>query len=458
MSAERERILVVDDEVNMLALFEMVLSEGGYAVVCVSSGEDALKRLKTEWFDLVISDLMMPGMDGFALLEQAKALRSSQAFLMVTAHGSIDSAVQAMKDGATDYLTKPVNTEALKLVVQKALEVSRLTREVEQLRAQFGKASAFADIVGQSKPMRALFRQVKIVADSDSTVLIHGESGTGKELVARALHQHGPRAHRPFIAVDCGTLPDTLLETELFGYVRGAFTGAVANKKGLFEEAHQGTIFLDEIGTTPLLFQSKLLRVLQEGEIRPVGSTRSVKVDVRVIAAANLDLKHECAEGRFRQDLYYRLAVVPLSVPPLRDRREDIPLLVEHFIQKFCDRRGIPPKRIPAKPLQGLLNAPWPGNVRELENVIERAVLFSPGPDIAAESLTYLAPTNGAAPTYQALPQLTQKARSAAEETEKEEIREALHRAGQNRSRAAKLLGISRSTLYEKLKRYQINV
>ena len=457
MSTEPERILVVDDEVNMLALYEMVLGEEGYDVKTVESGADALTQLKADWFDLVISDLMMPDMDGFALLAQAKALRASQAFLMVTAHGSIDSAVQAMKDGATDYLTKPINTEALKLIVHKALEVSRLTREVEQLRAQFGKASAFADIVGQGKPMRGLFRQVKIVADSDSTVLIQGESGTGKELIARALHQQGPRANRPFLAVDCGTLPDTLLETELFGYVKGAFTGATTNKKGLFEEAHQGTIFLDEIGTTPLLFQSKLLRVLQEGEIRPVGSTRSVKVDARVIAAANLDLKHECAEGRFRQDLYYRLAVVPLSVPPLRERREDIPLLVEHFIQKFCERRGSPAKRIPAKALQGLLNAPWPGNVRELENVIERAVLFSPGPEIAAEALTYVSSTNGAAPTYQPLPQLTQNSRSVAEETEKEEIREALHRAGHNRTQAAKLLGISRSTLYEKLKRYQLN-
>lgn len=456
MSGEPERILVVDDEVNMLALYEMVLSEEGYAIETVSSGGEALKRLKAAWFDLVISDLMMPGMDGYALLEQAKELRSSQAFLMVTAHGSIDSAVQAMKEGATDYLTKPVNPEALKLVVQKALEMSRLTREVEQLRAQFGKASAFADIVGQSKPMRTLFRQVKIVADSDSTVLIQGESGTGKELIARALHHHSPRANRPFIAIDCGTLPDTLLESELFGYVKGAFTGAVSNKKGLFEEAHQGTIFLDEIGTTPLLFQSKLLRVLQEGEIRPVGSPRSVAVDVRVIAAANLDLKHECAGGRFRHDLYYRLAVVPLSVPPLRERREDIPLLVDHFIQKCCERRGIAAKRIPAKALQGLLNAPWPGNVRELENVIERAVLFSPGAEIAPEALTYLSASDGAESTYQPLPQLTQKARSVAEETEKEEIREALHRAGQNRSQAAKLLGISRSTLYEKLKRYQL--
>ena len=456
MSTEPERILVVDDEVNMLALYEMVLGEEGYEVHTASSGEDALKRLEAEWFDLVISDFMMETMDGIVLLKKLKKIRPDLSFIMVTAHGSIEAAVDAMKTGATDYLTKPVNSEALKLVVQKVLEVSRLTREVEHLRAQFGPNDGFANIVGQSKPMRMLFHHIKIVADSDSTVLIQGESGTGKELVARAIQQHSPRANRPFIAVDCGTLPESLLETELFGHVKGAFTGATAAKKGLFEEAHQGTLFLDEIGTTPLSFQAKLLRVLQEGELRPVGSTRSVKVDVRVLAAANVDLKQECEDGRFRQDLYYRLAVVPLVVPPLRQRRVDIPLLVDHFVKKYCDRRGVEPKRPSAQALQNLVNAPWPGNVRELENVIERAVLFSPGPEIAPEALTTQLPQGGDEAPFQPLPQMPQKTKALVEKTEKDEIQEAMHQAAYNRSRAAKLLGISRSTLYEKLKRYEL--
>ncbi len=411
MKTAPERILVVDDEVSTLTLFQRILEKEGYAVVCVTSGEEALQQLKTQRFDLAISDLRMPGLTGIELVREAKALNPSLPCIVLTGYGTVHSAVAVMKEGAYDYLTKPVN----------------------------------------DKPMRTLFRQVKLVAASNSTVLIQGESGTGKELIARAIHQQSPRADRPFVAVDCGTLPEPLLESELFGHARGAFTGAIQAKKGLFEEAHGGTLLLDEIGDTAPVFQSKLLRVLQESEIRPVGSNKSIKVDVRVIAATNKDLKQQVEKGAFREDLYYRLAVVPLQLPALRERREDIPLLVEHCIKKYCSQNHFPLKSVAAKALQLLLDAPWPGNVRELENVIERAVLLSPGAEIRPEALfPYQTPGGGEA-GGQPLPVV---ARAAQEVVEREKIREVLHRARGVRSRAARLLGISRATLYSKLKRY----
>jgi two-component system response regulator HydG len=371
--------------------------------------------------------------------------------IVLTAYGGVHSAVTAMKEGAYDYLTKPVNDEELKLVVRKALDLHRLTSEVERLRSQVEVERDFHHIVGRSKPMRTLFRQIKLVAPSNSTVLIQGESGTGKELIARAIHQQSPRSDRPFVAIDCGTLPEPLLESELFGHARGAFTGAVQAKKGLFDEAHGGTLFLDEIGDTVAVFQSKLLRVLQEGEIRPVGANKSIKVDVRVIAATNKELKQLVEKGAFREDLYYRLAVVPLRLPPLRERREDIPLLVEHCAKKYCAQNHLPLKGVSAKALQLLLDAPWPGNVRELENVIERAVLLSPGAEIRPEALFPHHTPVGGETGVQPLPQV---ARAAQEVVEREKIREVLHKARGVRSRAARLLGISRATLYSKLKRY----
>ncbi|HWP56363.1 MAG TPA: sigma-54 dependent transcriptional regulator [Candidatus Acidoferrales bacterium] len=327
MTGEKDRVLVVDDEPNILALFERVLGKEGYRVECASAAEAALGRLETEWFDLIISDLKMPGLDGLELLKRAKALNPGVPFVILTAYGTVESAVTAMKEGANDYLTKPINNEQLKLIVKKALERHRLGGGAHLLRSEPESEHNFSQIVGKSKPMRAVFALMKVVAKSNATVLIQGESGTGKELVARAIHQHSPRRDRPFVAIDCGSVTETLLESELFGHVRGAFTGAVCNKKGLFEEAHSGTLFLDEVAETTPAFQLKLLRVLQENEIRPVGSTKSVKVDVRVIAATNKYLKREVEKGRFREDLFYRLAVVPISIPPLRQRKEDIPLL-----------------------------------------------------------------------------------------------------------------------------------
>jgi DNA-binding NtrC family response regulator len=449
-----ERILVIDDEEHMLALFESVLGKEGYVVMCAGSAEDALPLLETKEFDLIVSDLLLPGMDGLALLRQAKGLRPTLPYVLLTGHGTVRSAVEAMKEGATDYLTKPVDTDELKVVITKALELHRLTREVEQLRAQVANGHGFPHIIGRSKPMQALLRLVGLVAGSDATVLLQGESGTGKELITRAIHDHSGRRERPLVVLDCGTVPESLLESELFGYLKGAFTGAQMNKKGLFEEANGGTLFLDEIGDITPVFQGKLLRVLQTGEIRPVGSTRRSVVDVRVIAATNRDLKQLVAEHLFRADLYYRLAVVPLRVPPLRDRREDIPLLVEYFLARSCTRNGRTAKTMSPAALRLLLDASWPGNVRELEHTIERAVVLTASTEIPPESI--ILESAGSVASALPSPQAVNQARAILNNVERERLRSALTQAHGNRSRAAKVLGISRSTLYERLKHYQL--
>jgi DNA-binding NtrC family response regulator len=450
-----ERILVIDDEEHMLALFESVLGKEGYVVTCAGSAEDALPLLETKAFDLIISDLLLPGMDGVAFLRQVKGLCPTLPYILLTGHGSVRSAVEAMKEGATDYLTKPVDTDELKVVITKALELHRLTREVEQLRAQIANGHGFPHIIGRSKPMQALLRLVGLVAGSDATVLLQGESGTGKELIARAIHEHSPRRERPLVVLDCGTVPESLLESELFGYMKGAFTGAVTNKKGLFEEAHGGTLFLDEIGDITPLFQGKLLRVLQTGEIRPVGSTRRIEVDVRVIAATNRDLKQMVGEHSFRDDLYYRLAVVPLRLPPLRERREDLPLLVEHFLARSCQRNGRAAKTMSPAALRLLLDASWPGNVRELEHTIERAVVLTTSAEIPPNSIILESPES--ATSALPSPQAVSQAHAILNSVEREKLRIALMQTHGNRSHAAKVLGISRSTLYEKLKHYQLD-
>jgi DNA-binding NtrC family response regulator len=451
MTAGRERILIVDDEENVLLLCQTILQKRGYEVQCASTAEEALDRLETELFDVVVTDLKMPGMSGLDLLTKGKALDPSMPFIMLTAFGTVHSAVEAMKEGAYDYLIKPVDNEEFKLVVEKALELHRLQREVARLRSQLELDLDFQDIVGQSKPMRAVFRLIRMVAKSNATILIQGESGTGKELIARALHQHSDRNDGPFIAIDCASLPETLLETELFGHVRAAFTGAVSNKKGLFVEAHDGTILLDEIGDTTMAFQSKLLRVLQENEVRPVGTNKSVKVDVRVIAATNKDLKKEVERKAFREDLFYRLAVVPIYLSPLRERRDDMPLLIDHFIKKSCRENGLGAKKISPQGMRQLMEYQWPGNVRELENVVARAVLISSGVEITPDFLFPLAPASDSPPI--SLPQATKKALEA---VERQKIIDALHKVNGNRSRAARLLGISRAAFYKKLRSYSI--
>ncbi|MGH7772541.1 MAG: sigma-54-dependent transcriptional regulator [Candidatus Binatia bacterium] len=451
MEATVDRILVVDDEPNMLALFQRILGKEGYMVQCAPSGDEALERLESEWFDLLISDLKMSGLSGLELLKRVKAVNPSMPFILLTAYGTVDSAVAAMKEGAYDYLTKPINNDELIVVVKKALELHRLSREVERLRSQLEIGLHFEEIVGHSRPMRAIFRLVKQVAKSNATVLIQGESGTGKELIARAIHRHSLRHDKPFVAIDCASLPETLLESELFGHMRGAFTGAFSHKKGLFEEAHGGTLLLDEIGETTPAFQLKLLRVLQEGESRPVGGTKNIKVDVRVIAATNKNLRKEVERGAFREDLFYRLAVVPIVIPPLRDRREDIPYLVDRFIRKYCKQNSVEPKWISANSLRSLADHSWAGNVRELENVIERAVLMSPGTEINPEVLF---PDRTEETNSRSLHQVT---KGVMQVVEKEKIAEALQMTGGNRSRAAKLLGISRAWLYKKLRSYDLS-
>ena len=452
MAPTAERILVVDDEEYMLALFASVLGKEGYVVVGVASGEAALERLETDAFDLVISDLVLPSMDGLALFQRVRALQVELPYILMTAHGTVQSAVAALKAGATDYLTKPIEIDELKVVVRKALDLHRLTRELERLRAQVDHNQVFPDIIGRSPAIQSVLKHVRLVAPSGSTVLLQGESGTGKELIARAIHAYSSRKERPFVTVDCGAVAESLLESELFGYVKGAFTGATTNKKGLCEEAQRGTLFLDEIGDIGPTFQAKLLRLLQSGEIRPVGGTKPISVDVRIIAATNKDLSQQVEQGRFRDDLYYRLAVVPLRIPPLRERRDDIPLLVGHFLTQYSQRSGQPVKRLSAAAVQQLMDAPWPGNIRELEHTIERAVVLSPGTEISADSLI-LEPIVRSAQSTPGLESIKQ-ARAVLDSVEREKLRSALAQAGGNRSRAAKLLGVSRSTLYEKIKRY----
>ena len=453
MNADSERILLVDDEKYLVALFKKILEKRGYQTCSVYSGEEALKELEAQSFDLVITDLRLPGMTGLELVKKAKAINPTLLFIMLTGFGTVTSAVEAMRQGAYDYLLKPIDNDELVLVAEKALEVQRLTREVQRLRSRLEIDIGFEHIIGQSKPMRALFRVMQMVAHSNVTVLIQGESGTGKELVARALHQQSPRQNKPFVAINCASVPETLLESELFGHARGAFTGAVINKKGLFEEAEGGTLLLDEVGDTTPAFQSKLLRVLQENEIRPLGTSKSVKIDVRVIAATNKDLKNELERKAFRADLYYRLAVLPLHIPPLRDRREDIPLLVSHFLDKYSKQNGlVAPKGISPRALGVLVEHSWPGNVRELENVIERAVLISPGAEIDSE-VRFTASAN-----LDEVPiSLRQATHQIKDTRERQLIAEALQKTNGNRSHAAKLLGISRSALYIKLKLHELH-
>jgi DNA-binding NtrC family response regulator len=460
MKAMSAHILAVDDEENMRVLFTRALEREGYAVTCAASAAEAIQCLDTTWFDVVISDLRMAGQDGMDLLRHTQEKHPTVPFILLTGFGTIESAVAAMREGAWDYLTKPVDTDELILVVKKALDMHRLTREVERLRRQVASVRGFPHIIGQSRAMRAVLHQIKVVARSVSTVLIQGESGTGKELMARAIHQHSPRADELFVALDCGAVPESLLESELFGYQQGAFTGALRDKKGLFVEAHGGTLFLDEINNTSAAFQVKLLRVLQEREIRPVGSTKSRPVDVRLIVATSQDLAQMVQQGTFRSDVYYRLAVVPVRLPALRERREDIPLLVDHFIKKYCEREGIAPKRVAPADLQRLMAAPWEGNVRELENAIERAVVLSPGPALNLRAACPLLFGSSSLPRGSGFGEcavtvpLRQETQTAQETVERQRILEALRQAKNNRSAAAAVLGISRGTLYNNLRRY----
>ncbi len=376
---EKRRILIIEDDVNTSTVLARILVKDSYIADCAHSGEQAVSLISEKDYDLLIIDMVLPGMDGFALLKKVKKTNPDILTVIVTAYGSINSAVRALKAGANDFLEKPVVPEKLLHVLRKAFEEQRLRNEVAALRSDLSQRYQFANIVGEHLEMKIMFRLIEAVADTISPVLIMGETGTGKDLVARAIHYQSKRKHQPFVAINCAALPENLLESELFGYERGAFTSAHKSKIGKVEQADGGTLFLDEIGDMPLAVQGKLLRAIQTKKIERLGGTRTISLNIRIISATNTNLSNEIARKRFRLDLFYRLNVVPINIPPLRERTEDIPLLVDHFLEKLSRVKGNARWRISEKALSQLMAHSWPGNVRELENVLERALIFNQG-------------------------------------------------------------------------------
>jgi two-component system response regulator AtoC len=446
-------VLVVDDEENLRHMLGLLLRKERIRVQTASNGDEALARLQSEDFDVVLCDLRMPGLDGMALLEKLRELRVASTVIVMSAYADQDTALGAIKAGAFDYVAKPFRNDELVFTLRKALEHRTLRRENETLRLAARGGDSFAGIVARSQPMLRVFATIRKVADYRSTVLLSGESGTGKEMFARALHTQSSRAAGPFVAVNCGAIPETLLESELFGHVRGAFTDASRDKRGLFEEANGGTLFLDEIGDMPVSLQVKLLRVLQEGEIRRVGDSKTRPIDVRVVAASIHDLGTLVRQGRFREDLFYRLNVLPLRLPALRERPEDIPLLVEHFLQRYnaimhTNIAGVSPQA-----MAQLTAHEWPGNVRELENVIERAMVLTDADVIGVESLPdTLRRTQAGLLSMISDEDLSIKKATRVIETVL--IRRALERTRGNRTRASELLEISHRALLYKIKEY----
>jgi two-component system response regulator AtoC len=451
----RGAILLVDDEEKILKTLGRVLRGEGHEVVEARRGEEARDALARRAFDLVLVDNLMPGMTGLDLIrEMAAGMPDSERpqMVLMTAHASVQNAVEAMKLGAIDYLQKPFEIDELLVVVGRALEHERLRTENQYLLDEREEEFSHYGIVGRSRVMQDVIRKAELVAESRSTVLLTGETGTGKELIARAIHDRSAQRTRPLIKVNCAAIPEQLLESELFGHVRGAFTGAVSNRKGKFTLADGGTIFLDEIGTMIPALQVKLLRVLQEREFEPLGSERTERVDVRVIAATNRDLGQLVTEGRFQEDLYYRLAVIPIVIPPLRDRREDIPVLVEHFVRKHAQRIGRRFDRIDPAVIAALEAADWPGNVRELENTVERAVVLSRGPVLAPDAISM-----PGAPSGQAAGLPSRRLKQNIEWTERETLRRALEASGGVKKAAAALMGISQRALSYYLAKYRIS-
>jgi two-component system response regulator AtoC len=451
-------VLIVDDESSMRHLLSVILTDRGYEARAVARADEALREIAAREYDLMLTDVRMPGMDGIALLAEVHRLQPELTVIVMSAYGAHDAAIEAMKAGAYDYLSKPFRPEEVVLVLRKAEERERLQRENRRLRTEIAAEYRPESIVGTSAAMRDVMRQVGKVAPQKTTVLLEGESGTGKELLARALHDLSPRASFPFVAVNCGAIPGELVESELFGHVKGAFTDASRNKKGLVVEADGGTLFLDEIGELQLGLQVKLLRFLQEEEVRPVGDTRARKVDVRVVAATARDLSRTVAAGEFREDLYWRLNVVGVRLPPLRERREDILALAEHFLARYRRLRSeLPALSLSAEARDALLAHRWPGNVRELEHAMERAVVLAEGPEIREEDL----PETVRAPTAEApavrLPEGTLSIKRAIRSVEEQLIRAALERTGGNRTRAAELLDLSYRALLYKIKDYGIS-
>ncbi len=453
-----ETILIVDDEKNYLVVLEALLGPEGYEILTATDARDAVRLIRESDLDLVITDMKMPGTTGMDLLEASKKIKPDLPVIMMTAYGTIEMAVEAMKKKASDYITKPFQNEELKLTVMKALENYRLIKENKRLSQALSDRYRYGNIIGKSKPMQQIYDLINKVAQSKASVLITGPSGTGKELIAKAIHYNSPRRDRPFISVNCGALTETLLESELFGHEKGAFTGAVNMKKGRFELADEGTLFLDEVGDMPPPLQVKLLRVLQEMEFERVGGTKTIKVDVRVLSASNRNIREDVAEGNFREDLFYRLNVINIEVPSLRERTEDIRLLVNHFIEKY--RRDEGKERIELSPeaWKILYSYSWPGNVRELENIIERAVVLTADALIGPEDLpAELSQREQEVDVERFIP-LDAPLQNTLERIEEKLIRRALEQCDNVQSHAAEMLGITKSLIQHKMRKYNIAV
>jgi DNA-binding NtrC family response regulator len=445
---EKPSILIVEDESKMRRLLELQLAEEGFRAQTAGDAETGLQLLSRDPFDLVVTDFKLPGMSGLEFLQAAKRIDANLPIVIMTAYGTVESAVDAMKAGASDYVLKPFSLAELVLVIRKELAARRLVEENRDLREALGQRYQYKNIVAESPKMQAVLALVERVAPTNATVLIGGESGVGKDMVARAIHEHSNRASGPFLKINSTAIPENLLESELFGYEKGAFSGAVMSKPGKFELADRGSLFLDEIGDVPAPIQVKLLRVLQDREFERLGGTRTHKVDVRLIAATNRDLRAALEEGTFREDLYYRLNVVAIDIPPLREHKEDIPALVEFFLKKFAREAGGPPLTIAPQALRLLMDYHWPGNIRELENILQRSVTLATGPKLEAADIHFDSPRSRRTAETNApvLPEGT-----TLDEWEQEIIREALRRANGNKSQAARALGLSRNALRYRL-------
>jgi DNA-binding NtrC family response regulator len=450
------RILVVDDEEVIRDVLATLLEKDGYEVGVASTAAEAIALFEAEPYDVVLLDLMLPDRPGLDVLREIRKQDPDAVVVIVTAYSSIEGAIVAMRDGAFHYIPKPFQNQEVLITVRKGSEARRLTEENRRLKEELSKRYGLGRIVGKSETMRKVFDLVRLAGPSKSTILVEGESGTGKELVARAIHTHSPRSGAPFVTVNSGSMPPDLLESNLFGHVRGAFTGAVANKKGLFEVAEGGSIFLDEIGTVGLETQAKLLRVIQEKEFMRLGSVETQKADVRIIAATNVDLKKLVVEGRFREDLYYRLCVITIPIPPLRERREDIPLLADHFVRLYASENDKPISGLVPESMKALLDYDWPGNVRELENAIERAVVLCSAESIGLDLLPETVLQPGRGEVMVRLPENGSTYRDLIEEYERRLIRTALRRTGGVQKRAAELLKLKPTTLHEIIKRLEI--
>jgi len=449
------RILLIDDEESFRHMLSVILKKRGYDVEAANNGIDGLKKVDTGSYDTVLCDIRMPEMDGLEFLKEAQKSGCESTIIMMSAYGTLDTAIEAMKLGAYDYISKPFKPDEIILTLKKAEERERLRRENLFLKKEVQKEYSFENIISKNEQMRQIFDTIRKVAKYKSTILITGESGTGKELVAKAIHFNSDRSNHPFVPVNCGAIPENLLESELFGHTKGSFTNAVRTKKGLFEEADEGTMFLDEIGELPFQLQVKLLRVLQDGEIRRVGDSRAIRIDVRIVAATIKDLDKEVRENKFRDDLFYRLNVLPIKIPPLKDRKEDIPLLVDHFIHKYSRELNHPIEGITQEALNCLLNYGWNGNVRELENVIERAIVLTDSNLIQVENL----PVEIQSPKEESRVSLHNdefSIKKASRYLETDLIKKALQKTNGNHTHAAKLLEISHRALLYKIKEYGV--